>query len=61
MAEQEKNQKLYLSKEQMLRAIQRMKENVSHTDSDGPEIFNGEIARELDVIMKPEKGKNTEF
>ena len=55
MAEQEKNQKTYLSKEQMLRAIQRMKENVSHTDSDGPEIFNGEIARELDIIMKRRK------
>ena len=52
MAEQEKNQKKSLSREQMLKAIQRMKEKKAHTDLDGLEIFDGEIARQLDIIMK---------
>ena len=52
MAEQEKNQKKSLSREQMLKAKQRMKEKKAHTDLDGLEIFDGEIARQLDIIMK---------
>ena len=52
MAAQEKNQKKRLSSEPIMKAIQRMKEKKAHTDLDGLEIFDGEIARQLDIIMK---------